>query len=475
MADTINIFLNNILQEVTLSPAVTLLEYVRQSSGLHGTKEGCGEGECGACTVLIGELIDGMVTYKAIPSCLFPLGDAHGKHIVTIEGLNQAHLSPIQQSMVDEGASQCGYCTPGFVVSLTAYLLVSPQLDAITAMTALDGNICRCTGYVSIKRAVDQVLELHAESLLKSPDRITAAVKIGLIPDYFSGIKQRLEKIQELRKPQPDAANHNFINIAGGTDLYVQQGAQLKKENLRFLSNDRSLKRLEISDNRLLIGAVVSMEIIRTSEIVAKYLPEIGESMKTVSSTLVRNRATLGGNLVNASPIGDLSIMCLALGAVLTLKKKEQHREIPLSQFFKAYKEIDLQPAEVLEYVEIELPRENETFSFERVSQRTHFDIASCNSALWLKVEADKIVEARLSVGGVSPVPMLAKQTADYLRGKRISAETLKKSAAILGQEITPISDVRGSAGYKKKLIQHLLFAHFLKLFPQWVAFEEVV
>ena len=475
MEDTINIILNNHPQEILISPATTLLDYLRQFANLPGTKEGCGEGECGACTVLVGELIDDCVTYKAVASCLFPLGDADGKHIVSIEGLNQASLNPFQQAIVDEGASQCGYCTPGFIVSLTSYLLSSPKLDAETAMTALDGNICRCTGYASIKRSIDQVLKNHAGRLLSGPDRLVAAVESGLIPDYFLSISQQLKKIQKPRESSSARASENAIYIGGGTDLYVQQGDSLKQKNLRFLSEDKSLKRFEEKDNHLFIGAGITMESIRTSPILASYLPEIGESMKWVSSTLVRNRATLAGNIVNASPIGDLNIMFLVLNGVLTIRKGEQHREVPLSQFFKAYKKIDLDPDEVVENIQLDLPKENEFFSFERISQRAHFDIATCNSALWIKVEGGIISETRISAGGVSPIPMLAVQTANFLKGKKISAEVLIEAASILAQEISPISDVRGSAEYKKQLMQHLLFAHFLKLCPQQVTFEEVV
>jgi xanthine dehydrogenase small subunit len=475
MEDTINIILNDHLQEISISPATTLLDYLRQFADLPGTKEGCGEGECGACTVLVGELTNDSVVYKAVASCLFPLGDTDGKHIVSIEGLNQASLNPFQQAMVDEGASQCGYCTPGFIISITSYLLSSPQLDAETAMTALDGNICRCTGYASIKRSIEQVLKNHAGRLLSGTDRLAAAVESGLIPDYFLNIRQQLKKIQKPPELLSARASEKVIHIGGGTDLYVQQGDDLKQQNIRFLSQDESLKRFEEKNNHLLIGAGITMETIRTSPIFANHLPEIGESMKWVSSTLVRNRATLAGNIVNASPIGDLSIMFLVLNGVLTIRKGEQHREVPLSRFFQTYKKIDLEPGELVEHIQIDLPRDNERFSFERISQRAHFDIATCNSALWIKVEDGIISEARISAGGVSPIPLLAAQTADFLRGKRISPEVIQEAAAVLANEIAPISDVRGSAEYKKQLMQHLLFAHFLKLFPQQVMFEEVV
>jgi len=474
MKETINIILNNDLKEITLPPASTLLQYVRQS-GLPGTKEGCGEGECGACTVLVGELKKDQVRYKAVPSCLLPIGDTHGKHIVTIEGLNQSTLNPIQRALVDEDASQCGYCTPGFVVSLTVFFLTHPNPGLNKALTALDGNICRCTGYTSIKRAITRLLSAYTDRLSLSQNRISSAVEIGLVPAYFLEIPGRLKKINDLNLDKVSFEEAAGRFIAGGTDLIVQQGNTLKNVPLRFLSDDESLKNIEEIDGKLRIGAGVTMEQIRNSEVIAGYFPQIAESLKWVSSTLVRNSATLGGNIVNASPIGDLSITFLALGALLTLKKGNQSREVALKDFFKAYKTLDLKPGELVECLVIDLPADNDRFSIERVSQRAYFDIASCNSALWIRENDHKILDVRLSAGGVSPIPLHAKKTSDFLSGETISVNTLKKAADILENEIAPISDVRGSATYKSTLMRHLFFGHFLKLFPDRITFEEAV
>ena len=236
----ISFILNTKEVSTALPSGTTVLDFVRYQQHLMGTKIGCREGDCGACTVIVGELTEDGLRYRTATSCLMPLGNAHGKHIVTVEGINMTGLNPIQQAMADESATQCGFCTPGFVVSLAAFCLSTNEATLANALAAIDGNICRCTGYKSIERASGQVAQLLAER--QEEDPISFAVTQGLLPDYFSGIPERLKALSltlngELTNNSPAA-----WRVGGGTDVYVQKHDEIKDASIRFLFGDQGLK-----------------------------------------------------------------------------------------------------------------------------------------------------------------------------------------------------------------------------------------
>jgi xanthine dehydrogenase small subunit len=227
--------LNNADMRTELPGGTALLDFIRRERRLTGTREGCREGDCGACTVLLGDRPAGRLRYRAVNSCLFPLADAAGCHVVTVEGLNNEELTPVQQAIVSEGASQCGFCTPGIVVSLTGFLLQSSDLQTDDAVTAIEGNVCRCTGYVSIRRAVERLLRAVRPELLAAPERMAALVALGILPGYFPGIDGRLRALAEEPSQAPVAKRTAEI-VAGGTDLYVQRGDDLPGRALFLLS-----------------------------------------------------------------------------------------------------------------------------------------------------------------------------------------------------------------------------------------------
>ncbi|MCP4220796.1 MAG: (2Fe-2S)-binding protein, partial [bacterium] len=262
--------------------------------------------------------------------------------------------------------------------------------------------------------------------------------------------------------------------VAGGTDLFVQIPKKLEDGNLRFMSNRADLQDISEDDGFVVIGAGVSSQQLRNSPILNRLLPGIKENFNLVSSTIMRNRATAAGNIVNASPIGDISIMLLALDATLCLAKKDKKRELPLKSFFKGYKQMDLKKDEIIEFIKVPVPSKNSRYHFEKVSQRKILDIASCNSAISLETEDNCISKIHLSAGGVSPIPLFLAKTCAFLTGKAPAPGTLKEALGIMDSEISPISDVRGSARYKKRLLRHLVTAHFITLFPE-ENFEEVL
>ncbi len=464
MKEAIKCIINN--REVeTLAPVGTVtLDFIRQHQKLPGTKEGCREGECGACTILIGQLKGSGVRYKAVASCLLPLGELIGKHVVTVEGIDYTTLTPVQQALTDEGASQCGFCTPGIVVSLTGFFLTSETLDYQDAIDALDGNICRCTGYVSIQRAARKLCDSFAPQLDKSKNRMEQLVQWGILPGYFLQIPEQLKTFKTHPRPSPEETER--VIVAGATDLYVQQPEELLDKNLEFISQRKGLTGIRRKNNTVYIGAGTTMEEMKHSPLINKLFPNMKGYLNLVSSTIMRNRATLAGNIVNASPIGDLTIILLALEARLCLAKGAGKRELPLKKFFKGYKKSDMKKGEIIETIQFPVPGEGSRFHFEKVSQRRYLDIASCNTAISIKTEGNIIKDIHLSAGGVAPIPLFLEKTCSYLKGKEITDETLCEAMKVVEQEISPISDVRGSAEYKTLLLRNLIFAHFITIFP---------
>ncbi len=307
----IEFILNNQRILTEKAPGVALLDFIRQDSQLFGTKIGCREGDCGACTVLEGSLANSVLTYKTIVSCLTPLINVHGKHIVTVEGLNMDELSPVQNAMADNAATQCGFCTPGFVVSLTGHLLSTEKKDPIQSIS---GNICRCTGYKSIEKAAFEVDDLKKS--LKDGNIIESLLEKGCIPDYFAAIPEMLSKI----KPLENQTGGDEILIGGGTDLMVQQAEKICNSGLN--STERNIPNtVEIENSRIKVGAGINTNGFFSSPVINSAFPQLKGFSRLIASEQIRNMGTLAGNIVNASPIGDLSILLLAMDANLILEK----------------------------------------------------------------------------------------------------------------------------------------------------------
>jgi len=483
MSQTIRFILNDDTIESSLPPGTVVLDFLRRDQRLTGTKEGCREGDCGACTVLLGQPGAGdgkVVEYRAVSSCLLPLGDVEGKHLVSIEGLNPSAraedpvdvlpLSPVQQQLVDHGAVQCGFCTPGFVVSLTGYMLAASRWDYEAAVEAVAGNICRCTGYASIKRAIAELLVQLSGSKDSgestddpSSEHLQRLVALKVVPEYFLTIPSRLRMLRVATRADSRSREHTVV--AGGTDLFVQKPEELVTGSLSFVSKIAELRQIRLEERRLILGAGICMEEVKDIPALKDRIPRFVAALSLIASTPIRNRATLGGNIVNASPIGDFTIMLLALGAVLGLKNGKGTRELPLDRFFKGYKKLNKKPGELLAW--IALPLEEGFFSFEKVSRRRHLDIAGVNSAAWISVRDGRIEKARLSAGGVAPIPLFLARSSDCLAGKPFSEELLEQALTLIQEEISPISDVRGSERYKRLLFRQLVLAHFFKLFPE--------
>jgi xanthine dehydrogenase small subunit len=456
----IQFILNHHTVNADLPAGSTVLDYVRYHKRQHGTKIGCREGDCGACTILVGNIENDQLIYRSMTSCLMPLVNAHTKQIVTIEGINMDQLSPVQKAMADTNGTQCGFCTPGFIMSLTGFVVNESSRTYEQAIAAIDGNICRCTGYKSIERAAALITDFAANK--PKEQTVNWLVDKGFIPPYFANIKSRLKELQQTNEEKKQ--NGEPMLIGGGTDLIVQRSLQVKRSAVQPMAEDKALKKISVENNQCIIGASITVSEFSESAPIQKIFPKLKHYMKLVSSTPIRNMATLAGNFVNASPIGDMTVFFLALDTDIFLTNGTNKRQIKLKDFYKGYKQLDKTADEYVTQISFKL-QENKKFNFEKVSKRTHLDIASVNSACGLVLTSDGIVEEfHLSAGGVSPIPKYLKEASSFLKGRLLSEQNIHEALAVMNDEISPISDARGSSDYKRLLLRQLVLAHLLTL-----------
>ncbi|PZR72867.1 MAG: xanthine dehydrogenase [Chthoniobacterales bacterium] len=446
----------------SVSPNLTLLEWLR-TNGLTGSKEGCAEGDCGACSVAIVDRdARGKRCYRSINSCLVPLPLMAGRNIITVEGVAGEKLHPVQQTMVKNFGSQCGYCTPGFIMSLfEGYyrkdLKTTAQLDE-----QLCGNLCRCTGYRPIRdAAVDAFAQRDGRDAFDAQLK-TAKARLKSARYNFAGETfLRPTSLQKLFRALEE--NPNARLIAGATDL----GLEITKRFQRFaalisIEAIPELNEISSSETEWRIGAATTLT--KLDDLLGAEFPEIREMLSVFGSRQIRNRATLGGNLVTASPIGDSPPVLLALEAKVVLASAAGERTIPLDEFFVAYRKTALQPGEILKSVIIPRPDADvrQHRKFYKVSKRREMDISTVAACFAVEVtEGGTITKARLAYGGVAAMPARARGTEQALIGKRWERATAEKVLLPLEKEFTPISDVRGGAPYRQELIANLLRKFF--------------
>ncbi|MFT5645900.1 MAG: xanthine dehydrogenase small subunit [Aureispira sp.] len=459
----IRFILNKESIETDLPSGMVLADYIRYKECLTGTKLGCREGDCGACTVLVGTRVGSEMIYESVTSCLMPLGNAQSKHIVTVEGVNIIGLNKIQEAMIKEGGTQCGFCTPGFIVSLCGFALSKGAKSQKEGVLAIAGNICRCTGYKSIERALEHVVK--GLKGLDSNNCLNWLIEHDFLPKYFSGIHARLENY-ELKDVDLFSSKQNVF-VGGGTDLYVQRPDEMHPATIIHTAQRQDLKGIWKASGQCHIGASTSTEALKQSALIQNLSPNSDHFFNLISSLQIRNMATVAGNLVNASPIGDLAVFLLALNSNIVLNDNGALREIPLRDFFQGYKTLDKTETEFVQEVNFDLPRAKHYFNFEKVCKRTYLDIASVNTAISIECNNQgKVTKAGFAAGGVAPVPKYLAKTSAFLLEKQINQALLEESLEIAQQEVSPISDVRGSVEYKRLLLRQLMKAHYQVLFP---------
>ena len=340
-------------------------------------------------------------------------------------------------------------------------------------INSIAGNICRCTGYTSIIKVLDKIIiDLEGENN-QTGSRLVQLIKNGLLPEYFLSVSERLNKIKT--ESALSQLEDQDIYVAGGTDLFVQKPDEIFDKKVNFLIN-KNLAYIKQENNKCIIGGGTTFEELKNSELLKNYFPSIKKHFDLIASLPIRNAATVGGNIINASPIGDVTIWLLALNSSIVLSDGKNKRKILLKDLYLDYKKLDKSGSEFLEQIEFNLPADNSFFNFEKVSKRTYLDIATVNSAIYLKMDKNNIIRnAHLSAGGVAPIPLYLDKTSKYLIGKEISYQIIDGAIKIIQSEISPISDIRGSAEYKRVLLKQLFKSHFVELFPNLIPVESVI
>lgn len=475
MHETVRFILAGQVEEVNdCAPTRTVLEFLREDKGLKGTKEGCAEGDCGACTVVIGELQKDGIRYRAINSCIQFLATLDGKQLLTIEDLTQnndqasAGLHAVQQAMVDQHGSQCGFCTPGFVMSLFAMYQNHQKGDVNRADIdlGLAGNLCRCTGYAPIVRAAAQALTASRSDTFKAEEEITAeqlksiqcteSLQISHAKGHFFAPRS-INELLQLLETHPLA-----IMVAGATDV----GLWVTKQNRRldtviYLGAVAELKNIEDDGNHLSVGAAVSYSDA-TEAITTRY-PAFLPVIERIGATQVRNAGTVGGNIANGSPIGDMPPGLIALGAKLVLRSTRGQRCIDLEDYFIDYGKQDLRKAECVEQVLLPTPPADQVFATYKISKRNEQDISAVCGAFSLQVENGKIRNARVCFGGMAAIPKRATACEKALNGGGWNPQSINGAKQALLEDFTPITDMRASAQYRMQVAQNLLQRFFLE------------
>jgi xanthine dehydrogenase small subunit len=453
------------------APDTTLMSYLRLDCGRTGTKEGCAEGDCGACTVVIGEPQAEKIAYRAINSCIRFLPTLDGKEIITVESLkgDDGALHPVQQAMVDCHGSQCGFCTPGFVMSLFALYLNRPEAERADVVDALAGNLCRCTGYRPIIEAALRMGDAPAPKHWSRADaqsaerrtrlatvQRTGSTKSLSLPGYSA--PRSLDEFAAAYEARPDS-----LILAGATDIGLWVTKQMRKlPPLLYLGDVAELKFIrEGRENggALQIGAAVPLA--EAWEAIVARWPALAEMANRFAAPPIRNSGTLCGNIANGSPIGDSMPALIALGASVELRRGARRRTLPLEQLYLGYQKKALEPGEFVASVAVPLPRPGQRMASYKLSKRFDQDISAVCSAYAVEISGERIVAARIAHGGMGPIPQRAARAEAALTGQPWSLATIEAAATALASDYTPLSDMRASAGYRMQVAQNLLRRFF--------------
>jgi xanthine dehydrogenase small subunit len=469
-----------------VAPTRTVLQHLREDLGRTGTKEGCAEGDCGACTVVLAELDGATVRYRAVNSCIQFVPALDGKALVTVESLaggEGADLHPVQQALAETHGTQCGFCTPGFVMSLFALFKHDPAPDRAAITGALAGNLCRCTGYRPILDAARAMYALGGsipageQDWLSAPAGSTSPAAAASEAELAAGLRT-LRRRRSLALAHPEGAfyaPHTVAELAalrerlpearllaGGTDVGLWVTKQLRRLGpIIAIGAVEELKRIAVKDGWIDIGAGVTYtDALATIE---AHYPDIADMMRRLGSEQIRNAGTIGGNIANGSPIGDSPPPLIALGSRLVLRRGDRLRELPLEDFFLDYGKQDRQPGEFVVAVKVPVADPNRILRCYKVSKRFDQDITASLGAFALTLAGGKVEDIRICFGGMAPIPKRARQAEAALKGKDWTRDTVEAACWVLSEDYAPITDMRASARYRLAVAQNLLRKFFIE------------
>ncbi|WP_134724966.1 xanthine dehydrogenase small subunit [Paracoccus luteus] len=445
----------------------TLLDFLRIGRRLTGTKEGCAEGDCGACTVMLGRLHDGRLVYEPVNACIRFLASCHGCHVVTVEHLRDPDggLHAVQRAMVDHHASQCGFCTPGFVMALYGLWMTNPDADMTAIETALQGNLCRCTGYAPIVRAAQAVLAAGGQAgdrIARERDEVTArlaAMQGGRVEvargDDRAILPADVDDLAAVLVEHPDATI-----VAGATDVGLWVTKFLRPISPAvFIGHLDGLKRIDVGDDIRIGAGVTYTEAV---PLIESEFPEVSDYWHRIGGWQVRNMGTIGGNIANGSPIGESPPLMIALGARLVLRHGDTRREIALEDFFIAYGQQDRRPGEFVETVI--LPRRgNALVAAYKISKRQSADISAVAAGFRIEVAGGVITSARVAFGGMAGTPKRAAAAEAALTGAPFSAETFAAAGEAVQDDFQPLGDWRASADYRRAIARNFFRRFWLE------------
>ena len=454
MRDTVLIHINGVAHQLGGDEVFeTLARYLRETIGATGSKIVCEEGDCGACTVLVGRRENGSLTYRPVNSCIQFLFQMDCTHVVTVEGLTRAGvMTPVQDAMVRCHGAQCGYCTPGFVMAMAGMFECTQHPTAAGVKTALTGNLCRCTVYESIINAALQT---------EGQPRIEELYPSGPILDAIGEVEREPVRIGNFFKPVTlaDAVvfkNEKTVIVQGSTDFGVWRTKRgYVPDSILSLDAVEGLDDIEVEAGTLSVGGRVSLA--RFESIVRDVVPAMAPIMDRFGSPQIKNAGTLAGNIANASPIADTLPFLFVTDAQLELTGAAGTRLLPIRNFYLGYKKLDLRADEIITRIVIPLPADGETLRLYKISKRSHLDISSFTAAMLMRRTNGRIDSMRLAYGGVAPVVMRMKRTEDFLAGKPVTRETFVEAGEVARGEVAPISDVRGSKEFRLQLAQNIL------------------
>ncbi|THF53724.1 xanthine dehydrogenase small subunit [Allorhizobium terrae] len=472
MTNRIRFLLND--QEVSLSsidPTTTLLDYLRLNRRLTGSKEGCAEGDCGACTVLVGRLIKGQLMYEAVNACIRFVGSLNATHVVTVEHLaaKDGTLHPVQQAMVDCHGSQCGFCTPGFVMSLYGLWLTNEAPSRAEIERALQGNLCRCTGYEPIVKAAEQMgrirpsavfdaLSRERETIITTLQSMTSTDTIVLEGDGRNLIvPNSVEALANTLTAHPKATI-----VAGATDVGLWVTKQMRVlDPVVFINHLSELQDISMGDAGITLGAGVSYAA--AFDCLRSEIPAFGRLIERIGGQQVRNMGTIGGNIANGSPIGDTPPALIALGATVTLRSTAGTRTLPLEDFFIDYGKQDRKPDEFVERIFVPRPKPASHFAVYKISKRRDEDISALCGAFYLETDEGKVSTLRIAFGGMAGTPKRAHAVEAALMGKPWNEATIQAARDAFDVDYQPLSDWRATADYRQLTAKNLATRFFLE------------